>query len=226
MFAILEEVLGKQYTLVAVDLPFHGQTEWNDQTFTKSDLESIIDTIRESEGKTRFNLMGFSFGARLLLATLPEYHALLDRLILLAPDGIGTKGMSMAVRTPMPVRRFLFKWLQRPDWFLKLVRFGHRLRVIPPVIVNFLVFNLPRADRFNRTFGCWFALNSFYLRRRRIRGYLQQSAIPVDIFYGTKDEMVRYKSLKKLAAALPKSRLIQLDAGHRVVSEKLKNAMN
>src|SRR5262249_32095371 len=138
MFAVLEEALTEKYTVVAVDWPFHGQTEWPDPTFTKADLLAIIQGILDQEGKTRFRLMGFSFGARLTLSMLPELAGRLNKLYLLSPDGVETKGMSMAVHTPMWVRRLLFRMLQNPEWFLKMVRAGGKIRLVPPVIQHFL----------------------------------------------------------------------------------------
>jgi pimeloyl-ACP methyl ester carboxylesterase len=224
MFAVLAETLGKNYTVVAIDLPFHGQTEWDGRTFCKEDLVGIIRQVLVKEGHERFSLLGFSFGARLAQAMLPDFIDQLDKLYLLSPDGLNTKGMSMAVRTPMPVRNVLYRALQKPQWFLKLVKFGHKTKLVPGLIAHFLASNLPRRDRFQRTFGCWFALNSFYLGRRKITAILNESKLPVDVYFGTRDEMIRFKTLKKMNEELPNMRLFLMDHGHRVVGEALRDA--
>lgn len=224
MFAVLAESLGKNYTVVALDLPFHGQTEWDGRSFTKAELTAILEGVLTMQGHDRFSLMGFSFGARLAQAMLPDFIDRLDKLYLLSPDGLNTRGMSMAVHTPMWVRNTLYRALQRPNWFLSLVKVGHRVKVVPGLIAHFLVSNLPRADRFQRTFGCWFALNSFYLGRRKIKAILKASELPVDVYFGTRDEMIRFKTIKKMNEELPKMRLFLLDQGHRVVGETLRDA--
>lgn len=221
LFAILEEALAARYTVVAFDLPFHGQTEWSGQTFSKNDTLAIIQMIKDREGHDRLSLMGYSFGARLVQAMLPDLLPQLDKLYLLAPDGIQTKGMPMAVRTPMWVRRFLFRILRNPKWFLTLLKFGSRFNVVPPLILHFLSFNLTRPERFRRTFGCWLSLRSFYLRRRNIRAIWRESGLPVDIYFGTKDEMIRYKTIKKMVEGVPNVRVYLMNAGHRLVGEDL-----
>ncbi|MBL7798722.1 MAG: hypothetical protein JNJ90_19650, partial [Saprospiraceae bacterium] len=45
LFAILEEALSERYTVVAIDLPFHGQTEWPNRTFSKADLLAVVRQI-------------------------------------------------------------------------------------------------------------------------------------------------------------------------------------
>jgi pimeloyl-ACP methyl ester carboxylesterase len=222
MFAVLEDALNELYTVVALDLPFHGQTTWNDQTFSKEDLVSIIRQVMQREGKDRLSMMAFSFGGRITLALLPEFEPHLDKLYLLSPDGINTQGMSLAVRIPMPVRRGLYKALERPDWFLKIVSTGRKMGVVPPLINHFLASNLTRPERFRRTFGCWLALNSFYLRRRKIKALWKAHNLPIDIYFGNNDEMIRLKTLRAMTEGLPNVRLFVIeDAGHRVVNEEL-----
>jgi pimeloyl-ACP methyl ester carboxylesterase len=226
MFAVLDEALSGPYTVVALDLPFHGQTEWRGDSFCKEDLVAIIGQVLAREGRERFSLMGFSFGARLSQAMLPDFIDRLDKLYLLSPDGINTRGMSMAVHTPLPLRRLMRQALRRPGWFIRLARFGSRLRVMPPLIHHFLSANLTRPDRFGRTFACWFALNSFYLRRRSIQAILKESNLPTEVYFGTRDQMIHFKTLKKMTDRLPNVRLHLMDQGHRLVGEALRQAMN
>lgn len=226
LFAILEAALSEHYTVVAFDLPFHGQTEWPDETFSKAAIMAIIRQIMAREGKDRLCLMGYNFGARLVQAMLPDFLPQLDKLYLLAPDGIQTKGMPMAVRTPLWARRLLARMVKNPEWFLALLRLGQRIGLVPPLILHFLSFNLTRPDRFRRAFGCWFALDSFYLRRRRIKAIWRESGLPVDIYFGTKDEMIRYKTVKKMVEGVRNVRIYLMDAGHRLIGEDLKERMS
>ena len=223
MFAVLEEALGKNYTVVAVDWPFHGQTEWSKDTFTKEDLLGIIRQILSDNDKKRFCLMGFSFGARLSQAMLPELSGQLDKLYLFSPDGVKTKGTTMAVHTPMWVRRFLFRILQRPGWFVWLLDTGRRLRLVPPLIHHFLTNNLTRPERLQRTFGCWLAMDSFYLRRRDIKNVLQKTGIPTDVYIGSNDRYLSQQALIKLYGGIPTVRVFTLDEGHRLVGEDLRD---
>lgn len=221
MFAVLEEALGKNYTVVAVDWPFHGQTEWSKNTFTKEDLLLIVENILREHGKSRFCLMGFSFGARLSQAMLPELAGRLDKLYLFSPDGVKTRGMTTAVHTPLWVRRFLFRILQKPGWFLTLLDTGKKIGLLPPLIHHFLSNNLNRPERFQRTFGCWLTLDAFYLRRRDIRATLEKTGLPADVYIGLHDRFLHQKVLKKLYEGLPNVRVCWLEEGHRIVGEGL-----
>jgi len=225
MFVLLEPALGQRYTIIAIDWPFHGQTEWHSTTFSKADLLEIIQTIAAQMGKKRFSLLAYSFGARLAQAMLPELSLQLDHLYLLAPDGVNTKGMSMATHTPMWLRRLLFKTLRKPAWFVTLLEWGYKIRLVPGMIHHFLSNNLTRPERFQRTFGCWLAMDSFYLGRRKIRAVLEQTGLPTDIYVGTRDRVITAASLQKMVEGLPTVQMHLLDEGHRLVGEKLVAAM-
>jgi pimeloyl-ACP methyl ester carboxylesterase len=221
MFAALEPALSEKYTVVAIDLPFHGQTEWEQKTFSKADLLHIIRRILAEKGAKRFSLMAFSFGARLAQALLPELAGQLNKLYLLSPDGVKTKGMSMAARTPMWMRRLLFSMLQKPAWFLAILNGGRKIGLVPPLIHHFLSNNLNRPERFRRTFGCWLAMDSFYLRRHTILRILKESQLPTDVYIGLNDPMLKQETLKKLYEGLPQVRVFWLHDGHRLIGDEL-----
>ncbi|MEZ4894824.1 MAG: alpha/beta hydrolase [Saprospiraceae bacterium] len=221
MFAVLEPALSEKYTVVAIDWPFHGQTEWQPDTFSREDLLGVIRHILTDHKKERFSIMGFSFGGRLVQAMLPDLVGQINKLYLLSPDGVKTKGMGMATRTPMWLRRFLFRILKDPRWFIALLNFGRKIKIVPPLIHHFLSNNLNRPERFRRTFGCWISMRSFYLRRRIIKRVLKESGLKTDVYIGLNDPMLQQKTLKKLYEGLSEVRVFWLDEGHRLIGEEL-----
>jgi pimeloyl-ACP methyl ester carboxylesterase len=221
MFAQLEPVLAPHFTVVAIDLPFHGQTEWKADTFTKDDIIGILEMYQQEEGVKTISFLGFSFGARIVQALLAQMIEKTDRLILLAPDGIATKGLSAAIYTPMWARKLSFRLIKNPKWFMKLMTMLRNIKLLSPVVWLFMDKNLATPDRYQRTFGMWFALDHFWLRRREVNALLNSHPTRVDIFFGRKDVFVKYKKVKKLAEKVPSLRLHLLDAGHRIVGPEL-----
>ncbi|MFN0173758.1 MAG: alpha/beta fold hydrolase [Saprospiraceae bacterium] len=226
MFAVLEKALAERFTIVAIDLPFHGQTEWNERDFSKGDLLRIIAQVLESEGRTRCSLMGFSFGARLAQAMLPELSPILDHIYLLSPDGVNTKGMDAAERTPMWVRRVLFRMLRYPAWLASMADLGRNWGLVPAFTYKFITNNLNRPKRIQRLFGCWFSMDMFKVLRLEIPKILQETGLPTEVYLGADDTLVDKKSLKKLYGNLPNVRFIVLkNEGHRIVGKQLAAAI-
>jgi pimeloyl-ACP methyl ester carboxylesterase len=225
MFVVLEKTLGQHYTIVAFDLPFHGQTKWSKADFDKQDLLDIIAQVLEKEGKTRFSLLGFSFGARLAQALLPQLAPQLEHLYLLSPDGINTRGLRIAARAPMWLRRRLPSLLRDPHWLLALARAARWLRLVSPVVQQFLARNLSRPERLHRTFGCWLAMGSCHLPPHDLKKNLRTAATPTDVFIGLHDPMLRPQKVRDFYKDLPNARVFWLDTGHRIVGETMANAL-
>ena len=53
LFAPPAKALGTEYTVIAFDLPFHGETEWRQNVFSKTDLAFILRQIMAAEGRER-----------------------------------------------------------------------------------------------------------------------------------------------------------------------------
>lgn len=226
LFRPLEHTLSRAYTTIALDLPFHGQTEWQKPIFSKADLCAIIAQVLESEGKTRCDLMGFSFGARLLQAILPQLGTKVDQIYLLAPDGMDTRGMQAAFWTPNWVRRGLFRLLQRPAWFIFVLNIGQKLSLLSSPVHSFILRNLSNPARLKRLFGCWYSLNAFRMRKAALRRALQQNADSVVVIFGDQDPILRQNRLKAFYATLPNAQLIVLNqVGHKLIGDALKTVL-
>src|SRR5688572_4037544 len=72
-FRFLEAYLPADYCILAIDLPFHGQTQWSEGLhFTTTDLLAIVDAIWAARHipALPFTLLGFSMGGRFVLNLL------------------------------------------------------------------------------------------------------------------------------------------------------------
>jgi alpha-beta hydrolase superfamily lysophospholipase len=80
-FEFLENFAGQQLTFYAIDLPFHGQTVWNEgRSFTINDLKHLIEKILNQDNQQpvtsnqQLSLLGFSLGGR-IRTSLIRSHA-------------------------------------------------------------------------------------------------------------------------------------------------------
>lgn len=209
MYAPLEQIIGNQYTIIAPDLPFHGQTQWPKADFNQEDLLEWIIAVCVAEGKTRFSIMGYSFGARLVLALTPRLEQQLDKLYLLAPEGLGTQGMGLAQQTPMWLRR-AFRTLYPAA--LAAAKSG----LLPDSIARFLRTNLSTRARVARTFACWYSMRYFPVSMDKSKAFLGKSRIFTCIVAGKNDPLMNLPALHRFAEGVPNIKLCLPEAGHRL----------
>src|SRR5512138_3675541 len=89
-FSFLEKYAGAQYSFIAFDLPFHGNTQWHDEEFTTADLVNIIRQLVGADVNhhtKKISLLGFSLGGRVALSLYQSMPSEIDKIVLLAPDG-------------------------------------------------------------------------------------------------------------------------------------------
>ncbi len=221
-FEVLESSLSAQFTVVSIDLPFHGQTLWHKDSFSKSDLLAIMAQVLEKEGKSRFSLLGFSFGARLAQAILPEIATQIDHLFLIAPDGIKTKSLVGAEKTPIWLRRLLYRCLMRPDWFLSLIGIGQKIGVVSASNLAFLKRNLSGRERIQRLFGCWISMESFRIQREELRQILTVSAFNTAVFVGAMDPFIDQNEIRNRYEGLENVQIYVIEnAGHQIIGQEL-----
>ena len=70
MRAIALAAAAIDYTVFTFDLPFHGDTVWEEETYSSSDFVAIIQWVVARETHKPLSLLGYSLGGQLVLATL------------------------------------------------------------------------------------------------------------------------------------------------------------
>ncbi|MEZ4919086.1 MAG: alpha/beta fold hydrolase [Saprospiraceae bacterium] len=223
---ILEQVLGERFTVYAIDLPKHGNTHWNRESFSPADLNALVLSIMQLEQKQELSLLGHSLGARLLLSTMVQENLPVEEVILLAPDGLDTKGLQFVQLFPSWLRHLMCKLLANPDWLLTLARFARRLKLLPASISHFILVHL--ANRVRRERMCWYwdVLPNFPVSMKSLSAFLKSSDTAITIYLGERDKTVRTKSIQNLAAGLPRTRLYMIDQDHQMVNAKLNEQLH
>ena len=85
-FLFLENYLGKEYTIIAIDFPLHGKTDWKQQIFLPDDLINIIELLKPS--KQKISILAYSMGGRMALHLLQTIPQSIENIGLIAPDGL------------------------------------------------------------------------------------------------------------------------------------------
>lgn len=220
-FAPLRKVLGTAYTVCAVDLPFHGESRWDADFFEKKDIQAIVNMLCARYQKDRFALMGFSFGVRAILASLPLYQQQVERLYCIAPDGIDTPSLRKIFWTPKWLRKLLHRALQQPNWILKPTAFLHKIGFLSKYNYTFMENNLARPHRIQRAFGMWHSIDDFKTNNQQSIRTINEANLSVFVFSAKDDPFVRYATLEKMAANIPTMQLFPISKGHWIIGDAL-----
>ena len=184
LFSVLQPALNRHYTV------YHGLTKWPHDQFTQKDLLAIINLIRNEIAVEKFDLMGYSFGGRLTMSMLDTLGDQIERLYLIAPDGIQTKWLININLVPRIAIQTLYHLLKQPSWFLYLLDRSFRLGLTSKYVYNFARSHTGTPKRRKRLFGSWLSLAYFKVNRKEVKQYIQAQNIPTYLYFGAQDKII------------------------------------
>jgi pimeloyl-ACP methyl ester carboxylesterase len=236
MYSVLEKYGGGQYTFMAIDLPFHGQTAWNEGlTFTYIDLQEIITTILLENGFSQISttdnsleesagqltLMGFSLGGRMALSFYQAQPEIIKKLILLAPDGLKVNFWYwLSTRTWLGNKLFAFT-MKHPRWFFGFLKVINKLGMVNSSVFKFVNFYIGNKEARLQLYQRWTSLRHLKPNLERVKSLIRKYKTPVRLIYGQHDRIilpVRGEQFQKGIEAYSVLKVIA--SGHQVLHEK------
>ena len=135
----------RRYTIVSVNLFFHGKSFSEKGVFkpgfSEKDLNGLFERFLLEFKATRFSLMGYSLGGRVVLQLAINYAERINRVFLLAPDGLKISRWYRFV-THWRIGRRIFKRIVRnPKRFFSVAGFFHKLRLVGTKQYKFALSN-------------------------------------------------------------------------------------
>jgi pimeloyl-ACP methyl ester carboxylesterase len=227
-FTFLEKYADNQYTFYSIDLPFHGKTEWNDGfAFTNTDLSQIIEEILRQRNyklqipNCKLTLIGFSLGGRVALSFLQANPEKVEKLILLAPDGLKVNFWYwLATQTWLGNKFFAFT-MKKPDWFFGMLKLMNKLKLVNASIYKFVNYYIGDVTVRRLLYQRWTTLRKLKPNLSLIKSYITKQNITVRLIYGKHDRIILSSVGEKFKKGIEEQcTLTVIHSGHQVLHEK------
>jgi pimeloyl-ACP methyl ester carboxylesterase len=221
-FSRLSRVLGKVYTLIAIDLPLHGQTSWKEERpFTTDDMLAVIRLVLARQQQESFSLLGYSMGGRVSLCILEYMAPQIRRLYLLAPDGLKNNPWHMFV-TQTGIGNRLFKHVTyHPQLLFNLMRFLRRLKLLNESIYKFAYNSMNKLEKREQVYKVWTCMRKMMPDKKRCKQLLAQYNIQTLLIFGKYDRVIPPVLGIRFMDNTFKCKMLVLDKGHQLLSEEL-----
>ena len=220
-FRVLESFLGRKYTVVALDLPLHGNTNWQDSfLFTVEDLVAVIDQIPVMH-KRSFSLMGYSMGGRAALQLYQYSPHRIEKLILIAPDGIKIN-IWYRFATQNKPGNMIFKYVMgNPGFFFWITRMLRKGGMINAGVYKYVHIHLQNAEVRTQLYNIWTTMRRIKPDIPQIKSLIRTHETRLVLIYGRFDRVIRYTTGEQFRSGIENfCDLHILDAGHRLLTEK------
>ena len=148
------QVIGSQFTIYAFDLFYHGNSMRPFQNLSKTEWEEWIQLFLAKEGFARFSILGYSLGGRFAISTAILFGERVNKLFLVAPDGIFLTVWFKLSTTPG--LKLLFKYfVMHPDRLERMLAFNERSRMINRYVADFARKEMGDLENRKRVYRSW-----------------------------------------------------------------------
>ncbi|RYG50474.1 MAG: alpha/beta fold hydrolase, partial [Chitinophagaceae bacterium] len=218
VYSFLEEKAGDQFSFYAIDLPFHGQTQWKESTpFHPVDLVAICDLIIQDRS-IKFGIMGFSLGGRIALGLFERIPDRVQQLLLMAPDGLKVNFWYwLSTQTYLGNQIFAVS-MRRPAWFFALLKLGNKLGLVNASIFKFVNYYIGNPRARESLYQRWTGLKNFRPDLSKVKNHILRHGVKTELLYGRHDRIIlpgRGQKFKKRIGELCNISII--DSGHQVL---------
>jgi len=227
IFGFLGKHAGNQYTFFSINLPFHGKTEWKDGLFTHSDLRQIIEEILNQNNhkpqtlSPKLTLIGFSLGGRIALSLYQAIPEKIEKLLLLAPDGLKVNFWYwLATQTWLGNKFFAFT-MKKPEWFFGLLKLMNKLKLVNASIYKFVNYYIGNPEVRRLLYSRWTTLRKLKPNLNRIKNHIRENNTPIRLVFGKHDRIFLSSVGEKFKKGIEQQcTLTVIHSGHQVLHEK------
>lgn len=227
LYNFLEKYAADQFTFYSIDLPFHGQTKWNEGlNFSHNDLQQIIGTIlrevnqQPASSNEKLILLGFSLGGRIALSLYQAQSENVEKLILLAPDGmIVNFWYWFSTQTWIGNKIFSFS-MKYPGWFFAFLKMVNKLGLVNASVFKFVNYYIGNKEARELLYQRWTGLRKLKPNLHRIKNLIHQQQTQTRLVYGKYDRIILPVRGEKFQKGIEEFCTVTVIAsGHQVLHE-------
>lgn len=223
-FHFLEKYLADTYTIIAIDLPYHGKTQWNEGlNFEKSDLVSLIESILEKQGfvSSPFSLLAYSMGGRMALTILQDIPNRINRVVLLAPDGLKINFWYWLSTQTWIGNQLFAATIHNPAWFLWTLQLLNKAGLLNQSVFKFVHYFLHDKKMRKQLYLRWTCFRNLTPDLVKLKKIITEKKINVHLLYGKYDRIIRSERGERFRRGIELYCSIELlNCGHQLLHEK------
>ena len=216
VFREMGQRLGSRYTLYGIDLFFHGGSSWLSRGTSLSNTEwcAIIQHFLQSQQVVRFSLMGYSLGGKFALTLVECFAERIDRLFLIAPDGIKVSFWYRFASATMLGNYLLRVSVTRPRFLFTAIKVARRFTLVNKGMLKFVQGHMDTPKKRYAVYCRWTVLRGIKPDLPRVIRRCNRQAIEVHFYVGQFDRVIKAKNIVSLHKKLKHSEIHVLPSGH------------
>ena len=182
--------LESKYTIFAFDLFYHGESTRPLHSLSKKEWRIWIQQFVNQEGIERFSILGYSLGGRFAISTSISFHESVNKLILIAPDGIYLTPWFKLATTP-GIRLIFKSLMMHPNRIEKWLSFNDRYKIINKYIADFARNELGDLENRKRVYRSWNYFKALGYTKKELIKHFNTVTYEKQLIVGDKDHIIK-----------------------------------
>ncbi len=213
------EVLEREYTIYSFDIFFHGNSTWKrrQEPLSKLIWKQMIQQFLNEHELNNFYLTGFSMGGKFALAIVEAFPDQVEKVILIAPDGIKTSFWYSLATYPGAFRNLFRYIVAKPKPFYTLVKIMKKARLVDKGVLKFAKSQMKTRQQRRKVYLSWVIFRCFYFDIGKVAQLINHHQIEVDMYLGKYDKIITEKNMQTLLMKLNSYSLKILESGHNTL---------
>lgn len=224
-FSPLANAPENEYTVVAINIFFHGNSTGDESLvskgFSTTELLELSRQLFSLFPSEKYTLLGYSLGGRLVLKMLELLPGRIEKIVLLAPDGIRISRFYLFLTGTAFGRILLKRVITNPSVFFKLAALLKSTGLVSGKKYHFAMGNFDSVKKRQMVYNVWMILRKIISKNTVVKRIAAEHQIPVLLFFGKYDQIIPVSVGKNFRKGSEKwVSLHVLESGHRLMKEK------
>ena len=209
--------------ILSFDLPLHGKTLIENGGFIKTqELTALFNQVLAATNEKSCSVLGFSLGGKVALKMTELIPEKIDRLVLIAPDGLKVNPFYWFATNTLAGRSLFQLLIRFPHPFLGMSKLLASTRVMNPKIDEFARSQMGTRKKRQKVYNTWQIFKQTTPSLNDVRAKILQHKIKTTLIFGTRDRVIHPKLAKKLSGENGKtSEVIMIEAGHHLLTKEV-----
>ncbi len=211
-----------EYTIYAIDLPFHGNTDVYkpENRISQSEVIKLAQKIIDHFEIQKFILLGYSIGAKMALPLIEPFYPQIHAVWLLAPDGI-RPNFWYRIGTGSSAGRFILRQILLHPHALKLLGKALKsMRLIDKNTLRLASGTTATVEKSRQVYQIWTYLCHLKTNLVAVANTVNSLNIPLHLILGDEDRLITRRNVLPLVEKAPKAKITILHSRHQHLIEK------
>lgn len=221
LFKVMAGMLTDEYTVVSIDLPYHGKSDWHtDEPWQKEELVVTVKALMKQLDADRISIVCFSIGGRVGLTLAEQLPEVIASLVLIAADGLVPNRFYHFVTANAVGKKLFGHFLENPAAYMKFINWLAKRKWIHLSRKKFVDYYTAAPESRNFLRKVWPNMRRIIPDLDKVKRHIEQYHIDTHLFMGRYDRVIPVKHAEVFAAGQKNIHVHILEKSHRIMDEQ------